>query len=165
MNYLDLVKRITEFLTCSLAVIYIVSIWLIRRTQGQTYIFTINLAIAIILFSSSELLNIFKNLIDKAKLNPYFCSFYNYHQFFVAIHVPFSLIAVSFYRFLTIVYHSTVFFRTKRFVTLCIAGQWFLGVVFSVPSIFVDPQVIHFFRSCHYQMLRIFRSVILIYGN
>ncbi|CAF2132570.1 unnamed protein product [Rotaria magnacalcarata] len=53
----------------------------------------------------------------------------------LTVQVPFSFLIVSFHRYYSIVYHAKILLRKKRWVLLCIASQWTLGFILSLPNV------------------------------
>jgi hypothetical protein len=64
------------------------------------------------------------------------CKFLFYLQTISSCQVSFSLTVLTINRFCTIKYPGKQFFKTKIFVGICIASQWIVTCVISLPFLF-----------------------------
>lgn len=69
------------------------------------------------------------------------CALFNYFIPFVNGSVVYSLGIVSFNRLCMIVFHNKRIFKAGRWVAMCIACQWILAAVVSLPHLLLDPTV------------------------
>lgn len=69
------------------------------------------------------------------------CNFVLYVYNISSIGIPFSFITLSVYRFFPIVYCTKQFFRTKKWLTICIITQWTAEFIISLPFVLRKGQV------------------------
>ncbi|CAF4209771.1 unnamed protein product, partial [Rotaria sordida] len=67
---------------------------------------------------------------------PHLCILLLYVYNIAGIAIPFSFVTFTVHRFCCIVYHTNLFFKTKRWVTICIVSQWIGEFVISLPFLF-----------------------------
>ncbi|CAF1353071.1 unnamed protein product [Adineta ricciae] len=65
-----------------------------------------------------------------------FCLFIYYTYGTASIQMPFAFVTFTIHRFCSILYHNRPFFRTNKWVIICIAGQWIIQFIVSLPFIF-----------------------------
>ncbi|CAF1446830.1 unnamed protein product [Adineta ricciae] len=61
------------------------------------------------------------------------CLIIYYAYCIASVQIPFAFVAFTTYRFCLILYHTRPFFRTNKWVILCIGGQWISEFVISAP--------------------------------
>ena len=115
---------------------YSLPILCIRRLQHRNNIFTLNVCLAMILSSLVCLVQ---------SASPLFG--YSYSEFLedrlwlrilqsifiLSLVLSFGL--VSFHRCCSIVFHRTRFFRTRRWMMVCLVSQWMLAMIVYIPVI------------------------------
>ncbi|CAF0849598.1 unnamed protein product [Adineta steineri] len=67
---------------------------------------------------------------------PNMCILLLYAYNIAGIAIPFTFLTFTVHRFCSIVYHTQPFFKKKRWVGICIASQWIILFVISLPFIF-----------------------------
>jgi hypothetical protein len=61
------------------------------------------------------------------------CNLMLYGYLIAGIQIPFSFVTFSIHRYCSIVHYANPFFKTKRWVGICIASQWIGVCVISLP--------------------------------
>ena len=93
------------------ALLYSCSIFLIQRLRHCNSAFILNICLNIIGASIFHIIYFTMLYFDLPRLyNPRMCNFLHYAYNISSIEIPFSFVAVSVYRFSSIVYHATTFF-------------------------------------------------------
>src|SRR2546430_43210 len=64
------------------------------------------------------------------------CTFLFYLQTISSCHVPFSFTILTINRFCSIIYPAKAFFKTKKFVVICIGSHWIVNCIVSLPFAF-----------------------------
>ncbi|CAF2851509.1 unnamed protein product [Rotaria sp. Silwood2] len=117
------------------AFIYSIPIIFIRRFHQHNNILTLNICLVTILCCLSWLFIHATITIDDPYTTLGKMNFFFYITAMIfTIQVPFSFLAASIHRCCSIVYHTKVFFKTKRWIMLCIGSQWLLGFILSTPD-------------------------------
>lgn len=121
---------------------YIILILFSHRFHYRNNILTFNICITItftcIYFITYFLLYIFN---QKILFYEHRCHFLLYAYNISSIGIPFSFAAISIHRFFVIVYHTNRFFKTKKWIIICISSQWIAEFILSLPFIFRKGQV------------------------
>ncbi|CAF1241687.1 unnamed protein product [Adineta steineri] len=63
------------------------------------------------------------------------CTISNYFQMMCILQVSLAIVEASVNRLCSIVYHTKLFLRTKKWATICIVSQWTTGIILSFPTI------------------------------
>jgi hypothetical protein len=124
------------------AFIYSYLILFIRRFHHRNNIFILNICFTII--STSIFFLIFGTVgyFDPQSLyTTYMCLLWLYAYNIASIEIPFSFVTFAVHRFCSTVYHTKPFFKTKRWVVMCIASQWIGEFIISLPFIFRKQRV------------------------
>ena len=125
-----------------LALIYLIPIIFIRRLHTVNNLFTLNLAIAAICCSVYWLTYFLLFIFYISALSGVrSCVILDYFQMMCSLQVPLAIVATSFHRLCSIVYPTKPYFKKKRWVVICISGQWIACIVLSVPQISFNNQV------------------------
>jgi len=118
------------------AFIYSIPIICIRRFHQHNNLLTLNVCLATILCCLSWLaiftIPLLANPYDKSRES---WMYLNIPQTVFTIQVPFSFVVSSIHRYCSIVYHTKIFFKTKRWLIICIGGQWILAFILSIPNL------------------------------
>ncbi|CAF0859162.1 unnamed protein product [Adineta ricciae] len=69
-------------------------------------------------------------------MKPELCILFYYAFNIASLAIPFAFIAFTIQRFCSLLYHTKHFFKTKRWIALCIASQWFVEFIISLPFVF-----------------------------
>ena len=142
------IVRGTIFASVALmAFIYSLPIVCIRRFQHRNNIFTLNVCLAILLNSLSRLVTAISPLLGYSldlvrRKWPWLYVL----QIVSDIGIPYTLVLVSFHRCFAIVYPHRRVFRTHRWLMVCIAGQWILVGLLSIPDL-VHPRSVGLFSQ------------------
>lgn len=145
---LNVIQIILFLITILLAIIYLIPILSIRRFHSINNIFTINICLAAIFaccywLSYYIILELYTIFLSESKV----CIVFNYFEMMCTFQMPLAVVVASVHRCCSIVYHTKPFFKKKQWAVTCIASQWIIGIVFSIPRIpFFDP-VRYFHRS------------------
>jgi hypothetical protein len=125
-----------------LALAYSISITLIRQFHHRINIFTINVSVAAFCCSLYWMTFYIMTAVNVRQLYAVkYCSLLIYAQMMCTLQLPLALIVVSIHRLCSIVYHTKIFFKTRKWVIMCLACQWISGIVVSLPLLIRDPSV------------------------
>ncbi|CAF1147689.1 unnamed protein product [Adineta ricciae] len=69
-------------------------------------------------------------------MKPELCILFYYAFNIASVAIPFAFIAFTIQRFCLLLYHTKHFFKTKRWIVLCIAGHWLAEFIISLPFVF-----------------------------
>ncbi|CAF1432701.1 unnamed protein product [Adineta steineri] len=118
------------------ALIYMIPILFIRRFHQHNNILTLNVCLASICcclswlpFRALPFMEYPLDFIQSTGIYLYIT------QTIFTIQVPFSFVATSIHRYCSIVYHTKSFFRTKRWIILCIGCQWLFAFILIIPNL------------------------------
>ena len=125
-----------------LASFYSITTLVVLRLYHRNQILTVNLCVAAIgcsayWFYFYTALTFFPQYF----LNPDRCPANSYFEMMCTLQVPLAMITVSVHRCCSILYHTKAFFKTKRWVILCIASQWTVGFLVALPRTRFNPLV------------------------
>jgi hypothetical protein len=138
----SLVKIILFGITILFSLIYSLTILLNHRFHHRLNILTVNVCLSMI-FSGTFYLGYFIMLEYDIKhlFTVKTCTFIYYLQTMSDFQIPFSLTVLTINRFCIIKYPGNRFFKTKIFLAICIASQWVVGGLISLPFIFYIQRV------------------------
>ena len=134
-------------LVLCLTAIYSIAILSHRRFYHPNNMFILNICFTImasaIFFMTYILLGIFDS---RRFIISDVCLIIYYAYCIASVQIPFAFVAFTTYRFCLILYHTRPFFRTNKWVILCIGGQWISEFVISSPLLFLSHDVsgVHF---------------------
>jgi hypothetical protein len=132
-----------------LALAYYILITLIRQFHHRINIFTVNVAVAALCCSLYWMIFYIMTAVNVRQLYAVkYCSLLIYAQMMCTLQLSLALIVVSIHRLCSIVYHTKIFFKSRKWVIMCVACQWISGIVVSLPLWIRDPLV-----SILFQML------------
>lgn len=141
--YVKTILQIILFsLNTLLALIYSILILFIRRNHHKNNIFILNICLNII--GTCVYFIIFYILLY---FNPQklfisnMCNFLLYAYNVTSIEIPFAFVAFSAHRLCTVLYHRKAFFKTKKWIGICISSQWICVFVLSLPYVFRTERV------------------------
>lgn len=115
--------------TMFLCLIYSIPIILVKQFHHRTHMLTLNICLIMICFSIIHIINLtmrFHN--TEILLNNVSCNVITYFRVMITFQLAFALVMVSIYRFGCVVYHSKIFFRTRKWFIVCLVGQWIIGI-------------------------------------
>ena len=119
-----------------LAVIYTGTILCVRRFHHHNNFLTVNLCLAVIGCSTYWIFfYIMLNFFPIFFIDPSICPYLGYFQMMCTLQVPLATVVVSIHRLFSIVYHTKAFFKTKKCIVICVAGQWLVGILAAVVRI------------------------------
>jgi hypothetical protein len=134
--------KITVFGICIfLALIYSLLILLIRRFHHRLNMFTVNICVAVIcgctywmgyfIMYEYDIQNLFTEET---------CTFLFYIRTISTSQIPYSFAILTINRFCSIIYPGKALFKTKIFVVICVASQWIVACILSLPFVFnIEP--------------------------
>jgi hypothetical protein len=148
-----LVKIVCFLVVLLLSLIYSLLIILIPRFHCQSNILTLNLSLGFTCCCTYWLVYCllwdYYN-IELSSEQP--CALYMYIQLACNCQLAFAFIVIPVHRYFPIVYHSKIFFRTKKWLILCLIGQWLMGLLVPLPVISaqnpVRSSVLKFMDTC-----------------
>lgn len=128
-------QTILFILIILLALIYLMPIIFLTRFHRRNNVLTLNVCVATIFCCAVWLpdAKIFTSADTLARWEQFY-TYLRVLQTLFTIQVPFSFVLVSIHRYCSIVYRKQSFFKTKRWIVLCIASQWSLGTVLAWPD-------------------------------
>lgn len=137
LDALALVKVLIFTIIICFCFIYCLPILLIPRFHCRSNILTVNLSIAFMCCCIYWLIycisyDYFNQLLTYEKSY----AFQIYAQIMCTCQLVFAFIAIPINQLLPIIYHTKLFFKTKKCLTLCILAQWIAGFIVPVPLIF-----------------------------
>jgi len=120
-----------------LALIYSLTIFFIRRFHHRPNILTLNICVSMICASIfwMDYFIMWEYYIQDlfTKKN---CTFLFYLQSISTSLVPLAFVTLTINRFCSIIYSTKAFFKTKKFVIICVASQWIVACILSLPFVF-----------------------------
>ena len=127
--------KITVFgIDILLAWIYFLSILFNRRVHHHLSALTINICLSMICTAMYYMAFFIEEEFNSQNLfTDRICSFLFYLQSICNCLTPFSLSILTIHRFCAIKYSTKRFFKTKIFLMICIASQWIVACVISLP--------------------------------
>jgi hypothetical protein len=142
MTTLNLIQLIIFALTILLAVIYLTPILLIRRFHNVNNVFTVNICFASICCCTYWLfyyivLDLYPDFLSGDQT----CIGFNFFEMMCTLQVPLAAVETSVHRLCSIVYHTKLFFKKKRWAIICLLSQWATGIIFSLPRITINDPV------------------------
>ena len=84
------------------------------------------------------------------------CPVLLYMQLMVIFQASYSIILISINQFCDIIYFTNRFFKTKKWLIICIASQWIAGFILSIPGYSRNPWVRFCYNSVHRTMFEHF---------
>ncbi len=137
-----LLKIILFGISILLALIYSLPILLLRRFHHHLNLLTVNICLAMIVTSIYWMGYFIMWEYDIANLfTQKTCTFLFYLQSMNSCFVPFAFVTLTINRFCSIIYRTKVFFKTKRFMVICVASQWIAACLLSLPFVFAIQPV------------------------
>jgi hypothetical protein len=127
--------KITFFgVTILLTLIYSIPILFIRRFQHPVNLLTLNICLTTICTSIYWMVYfIMWEYYIEYLFTSMTCTFLFYIQTVSVCQVSFAFVMITINRYCSIVHSTKAFFKTKTFVAICVASQWFVCCVLSVP--------------------------------
>jgi hypothetical protein len=125
-----------------LALIYSFPILIFRRFHHRLNMLTVNICVSLILSSTYWMgYFIMWEYYIQYLFTEMTCTFLFYLQTINSCEVSFTFAVLTINRFCSIVYPAKVFFRTKKFVVICVASQWIAVCLVSLPFAFAIKPV------------------------
>ena len=131
---MTIVINVLFFVTLLLASIYSLSILFNRRFHLHNNMFILNICLAIMgtcIYFIIYLTMLYFDVLLLFAPRTCFLVYYTYN--IACIEIPFAFLTFSIHRCCSIVYYAKPFFKTKRWVTICIAGHWIVVYGISLP--------------------------------
>ncbi|UJR19342.1 hypothetical protein I4U23_022471 [Adineta vaga] len=116
-----------------LCFIYLYFILFVRRFRHSNNLFIFNICISIILTCVYTF--IYFLLLSNTKEST-LCTLLYYAFNIACIAIPFSFVAFTIHRFCSLLYHTKQFFKTKKWIIICISSHWFIQFLISLPFVF-----------------------------
>ena len=131
---IGIIQITVSFLAILLTLLYAIPLLTISRFRRRPNIFTINVCAAICCCS---LFWISFNVMMEVNVRQLYqistCSLMFYGQVMCTLQVPLALTVVSIHRLCCIVHHNNGFYWSKRWMLLCVAIQWAVGLILPLP--------------------------------
>lgn len=136
MRIFTFIRLILFGLTMLVALIYSAPIVCLRRFHYRNNMLTINICVATIFCSLYWF--IFYLMLE---LRPYdtfmflfnTCAFASIFPVLLTLQVPLSFVTASVNRLCAVVYSNRALFKKKRWLIICIVGQWIFGTLLIMP--------------------------------
>jgi len=138
MNLYNILTTVQDTLYATIifiALIYSCLIIFLRRFRHRNNIFILNLCISVI-FTGIYFIAYF--YVIYFNISPPLCIFFHYAFNVASMEIGFAFLAFTIHRFCSIIYHTKPFFKTKRWVAICIISQWIGQFVISLPFVFAQ---------------------------
>ena len=133
---------ITFVLIILSTLIYSIPLLLKRRFHHRINIFTVNLCMAILCCCIFWItFDIIIQVNVQQLFNVKTCFLIYYAQTMCTVQVPLALVVVSIHRLCCIVYHEKIFFKSMKWMIMCVIGQWITGFVISLPILIREEMV------------------------
>lgn len=135
------------------AFVYSIPIMFMHRFHHRNNILTLNICIATIfcciywfifyIILRVDLLGTYSFMIRS-------CAFVSIVPVILTLQIPFSFVTVSIHRLCCIQYHNKNFFKTRKWIAICILTQWILGVVSILPIPSGVKWTVRISQSCNF---------------
>lgn len=127
-----------------LTLVYSIPLIVLRRFRHQMHVFTINVCMAILCCSIYWLVSyIMTDTNVQQFYNAKTCSLVFYAQTMCTLQVPLAFIVVSIHRLCCVVYYNKIFFKNKRWMSMCVGFQWLIGIVIPLP-LFIRNETVNY---------------------
>lgn len=145
----SLIKIILFGLSVLLALVYSLSILLIFRFRHRLNMLTVNICTAMLCsyIYWTAYFTMWEYYIDKL-FTLMTCTFLFYIQFISICIIPFSFVILTINRFCVIIYSTNTFFKTKKFLILCISSQWITACLLALPYV-LNIEPVNFFLKVY----------------
>lgn len=146
MADISFIISIIQIISCGAIIMisfsYILAILFLAPPHYRNKVFKINLCVAalccyiyFIIFFSMSTFNVENLYVER------WCLFLLYMYMVSPAQVSLSFLTYSAHRFCRVIYHSKRFFRQNRWANICIASQWILGYMISIPFLIRNKPV------------------------
>ncbi|CAF0990001.1 unnamed protein product [Adineta steineri] len=124
-----------------LAIIYAIPILFLRRFRHRNNILTLNISLVVMFCSAFWCMYfIMFEFYPNTLFQNATCPLLFYAQIVFTCQLPFTFLMITINRFCSIIYTAKPFFKTKKFIAICIATQWIGGFLVAIPfPIFIKP--------------------------
>jgi hypothetical protein len=146
------------------SLVYSLALLFIRRLYHQNNMFILNICLTII--SSCIYFIIYFTMLyfDIQRLySPRTCILLLYAYNIASIEIPFSFVVFSIHRFCSMVYPAKHFFKTKRWVVICIGSQWITQCVVSLPFVLRKESVSIYCRFSYYLVFNPMKLILYLF--
>lgn len=128
-------------LTLVLACLNSLVIVFVRRFRDRLNVFTFNLCLANIVCCLVWLVYDLLTEFDPRQLSrKETCRLMIYAQMMCTLHLPLAFLVVSIHRCCSIMNHSNLFYKSQRWMIICLVSQWSVGFLLPLP-LFSDNSV------------------------
>lgn len=119
-----------------LTLLYSLPIIFIRRFHHQNNMFILNICCTIMSSCIYFIIYLIMPYVDARRFTiPNVCLIVFYWYSIASIGMPWTFVTFTIHRFCSIVYNTKAFFKTKRWVVICIASQWIGEFLVSLPAV------------------------------
>jgi len=138
-----IVRIIVLGLVSVVACLYAIPLCFIRRFHTPINLLTLNVCVAAFVCSTfSATFYVMNAYYPEIIWTPKSCVVIPYLQNMVDSQEIYAVCLVSLNRLFTIVYKNKQFFRTKRWVAVCVSAQWILAALIPSPTLATNRDVI-----------------------
>ena len=138
IEILDIIRNTLYGLALFFALLYACLLVFIRHFHTQNNMFILNILINTI---TSIVYFIIYFYAVSYEMPASLCILFQYAFNIASMQGPCAFVAFTIHRFCAIVYHTKAFFKTKRWVILCISMQWIFVFILSLAFVFTAPDV------------------------
>jgi hypothetical protein len=125
LHILNIIRHILFSLIFVLSLIYSTTISFVRRFHHRTDIFTLNICLAAMCCSTYYISYfVLYDYHTELMLIDNICMWLIYLRMMSSCQIAFAFITVTTNRLVSMIYHLNPFFKTKRWIFLCIICQW-----------------------------------------
>ncbi|UJR21716.1 hypothetical protein I4U23_024793 [Adineta vaga] len=131
-HILWILQIVVAVLILCFALLYSIPLIFIRRFQQHNNILTLNfslITVASVIYWISYFVIIQAN--QTIVISKHICAILNIIQTLVTLQFSFSIVTISIHRCCLIIYYNKFFFKSKRWVIICLCAQWILALILS----------------------------------
>jgi len=136
MNLITYIYIVISFLSLLifLCMFYFIPILFVRRFHNSNNILTVNISVTIIFCALYHIIYSLIIIHMKTTLETrYLCNLIEYIRVMITCQTGYVFITASVYRYTIVIYHTKTFFKKKRWIIICIACQWIIGILLPLP--------------------------------
>lgn len=124
------------------SVLYAMPILFISHFRNQINMFILNICLSISMTNLYFAIRFLVGQFDGARLLvPESCAMMSYAYGVSAIGIPFSFLTFTVHRYCLVVHHTKPLFKTNGWIGICIASQWIMVLIISIPYAFIQGAV------------------------
>jgi hypothetical protein len=130
--FLELISAFFLFMLF-LCLLYSIPILLIRRFRHRHNVLTLNICFAVTLCAVYHIIYMMLVYQWKIVFSKFFCHLTEYIRMMVVCQMSYAFITVTIHRFCSIVYFTKPLFKKSQWLAACLACQWIIACIISIP--------------------------------